>query len=152
MAYGQKSDNEKAITVSFKYGSFALHPTTESDRLGNPDLPFPIAFAFGDRDWIGTVGADKIVRNNKFYASGLSQIFLIPEADHLTYLNNADGVVEKMIGFFNKTIRHEFEHKPRTTHPLRRQNSIPRQFAPLDLTEYDFIDKPLSDSVSYEIL
>ena len=58
MAHGGKSDNEKAITAAFKYGSFAVHPTTEPDRLGNPDLPFPIAFAFGDRDWIGTEGAD----------------------------------------------------------------------------------------------
>ena len=64
LAYGKKSDTEKAITASFRYGSFAIHPTTEPDRLGNPDLPFPIAYAFGDRDWTGTEGADDIVRKN----------------------------------------------------------------------------------------
>ena len=72
LAYSKKSDIEKAITASFKYGAYALHPTTETDRLGNSDLPFPIAFAFGDRDWIGTEGAEKIVRNNKFFKVGLS--------------------------------------------------------------------------------
>ena len=72
MIHGKKSDTEKAITASFKYGGFALHPTTETDRLGNSDLPFPIAFAFGDRDWIGTEGAELIVRKNKFFEKGLS--------------------------------------------------------------------------------
>jgi len=58
MSYGAKSDTEKAITAAFKYGAFAIHPTTSCDRLGNAELRFPIAFAFGDRDWIGSEGAD----------------------------------------------------------------------------------------------
>ena len=52
------SGTEKAITASFKYGCFAHHPLTEPDRLGNPNLPFPIAFVYGDQDWLGTDGAD----------------------------------------------------------------------------------------------
>ena len=60
--HGRKCDSEKAITASFKYGAYAKHPTTSADRLGNPDLKFPIAFAFGDRDWIGSDGAEKIVQ------------------------------------------------------------------------------------------
>ena len=46
------------LTKSFKYGAYALHPLTRDDRLGNPEISFPIAFAFGDRDWLGTTGAD----------------------------------------------------------------------------------------------
>ena len=126
LQYGEKSDNEKAITAAFKYGAYAIHPTTSCDRLGNPDLRFPIAFLFGDRDWIGSEGADYIIRRNRFFERGLSQIFIIPDADHLTYFNNGDAVVEKMVGFFNRTIRHEFELKPRTSHPLKRRVSIPR--------------------------
>ena len=72
-----KSDNEMGLTKAFSYGAYAYHPLTETDRLGNPDIPFPIAFAFGDRDWLGTPGADQIVRGNKFFEKGLSQIFII---------------------------------------------------------------------------
>ena len=61
LAYSEKSDTEKALTRSFLFGAFALHPTNLPDRLGNPELPFPIAFCFGDRDWVGTEGADEIV-------------------------------------------------------------------------------------------
>lgn len=49
-----------------------MHPLTERDRLGNPNLPFPIAFCYGDQDWLGTDGADKIVQGNKFFAEGIS--------------------------------------------------------------------------------
>ena len=71
----------------------------------------------------------------------------------MTYINNGDGVVEKVVGFFNQTIRHEFEEKPRISHPLKRQSSIPRQFRPLDESEYVFVDKLESKSdVSYELM
>ena len=59
-----KSDNEMGLTKAFTYGAYAHHPLTQTDRLGNPDIPFPIAFAFGDRDWLGTTGADQIVRGS----------------------------------------------------------------------------------------
>jgi len=42
------SDTEKALTVTFKFGAYAHHCLTEADRLGNPNLPFPIAFCYGD--------------------------------------------------------------------------------------------------------
>ena len=64
LAYSSDSDNQKALTAAFKYGGYAENPLTETNRLGNPDLPFPIAFAFGDRDWIGTAGADQIIKAN----------------------------------------------------------------------------------------
>ena len=52
------SGTEKALTATFKFGVYAHHGLTESDRLGNPNLPFPIAFCYGDQDWLGTDGAD----------------------------------------------------------------------------------------------
>ena len=45
---------------------------TGSDWLGNPDIDFPICIAFGDRDFFGTEGADKIIQNNKYFKSGRS--------------------------------------------------------------------------------
>jgi len=50
------SDTEKALAASHEYGAYGKHPLTAADRLGDPDLPFPIAFAYGDRDWLGSVG------------------------------------------------------------------------------------------------
>ena len=58
------SDAERGLTASFHFGAYAKHPLTEADRLGNPDIPFPVAFAYGDRDWLGSPGADQIVRGN----------------------------------------------------------------------------------------
>lgn len=55
------SGTERSITATFKYGCYPYHCLTEVDRLGNPNLPFPVAFCYGDHDWLGTVGADKIV-------------------------------------------------------------------------------------------
>ena len=57
-AHNVGSDNLKAICSSFKYGCFCIEPLTASDKLGNPDLSFPVAYAFGDRDWTGSDGAD----------------------------------------------------------------------------------------------
>lgn len=58
------SGTEKALTATFKFGCYPHHCLVESDRLGNSQLPFPIAFCYGDQDWLGTAGADEIVRNN----------------------------------------------------------------------------------------
>ena len=117
---GSGSDGEKGLTASFHYGAYAKHPLTAPDRLGNRDLPFPIAFCYGDRDWLGSRGADQIIRNNKHYESGLSQIFVISNSDHVTYFNNPDELLEKIIGFFNRTLRHSFTDKPRTLRKLAR--------------------------------
>ena len=66
------SGTERTITASFKFGCYAHHRLTEADRLGDPSLPFPVAFCFGDQDWLGTDGADTIVRRSKFFEAGIS--------------------------------------------------------------------------------
>ena len=95
------SGTERALTATFKFGVFAHHCLTEVDRLGNQKLPFPIAFCYGDQDWLGTDGADQIVQSNKFYPEGLSQIFILKGSDHVTFLDNPDQLVEYIVGFFN---------------------------------------------------
>ena len=62
---------------------------------------------------MGSDGADKIVKGNKFYEEGVSQIFQIEGSDHMTYLENPDGLVECMVSFFKRTVKHRFETKPR---------------------------------------
>ena len=110
-----QSDTEKALTASFKWGCFPYHCLTEQDRLGNPKLPFPVAFCYGDQDWLGTDGADRIVQGNKFYADGISQIFILEGSDHTTFMDNPDQLAHFITGFFNKTIRYEFKTKARST-------------------------------------
>ncbi len=84
------SGTEKALTATFKFGCFPHHCLKNEDRLGNKRLPFPIGFCYGDSDWLGTTGADDIVRGNKFFDQGLSQIFIIDGSDHVTYMDNPD--------------------------------------------------------------
>ena len=52
--------------------TYAHHPIHAEDRMMNPKLDFPVAFSFGDRDFLGSEGADEIVRNNKYFRSGES--------------------------------------------------------------------------------
>ena len=48
------------------------------------------------------------MQGNKFFGEGLSQIFTIPNSDHITYIHNSDALVETMIGYFNESIKHTF--------------------------------------------
>ena len=48
--------------IPFKPIGLALHSLTETDRLGNPDVDFPIGIVFGDSDFFGSEGADDIIR------------------------------------------------------------------------------------------
>ena len=63
---------EIVFTKLMHFFAYAIHNIHGPDRMGNPEIDFPVAFAFGDRDFFGTEGADKIVSNNKHYASGRS--------------------------------------------------------------------------------
>ena len=47
-------------------------PLRAENRLGNPDIEFPIGMVFGGSDFFGTEGADEIVRNNKHFETGKS--------------------------------------------------------------------------------
>ena len=52
------------------------------NRLGNPRCNFPIAIAFGDRDFLCSKGADDIVRANKHFKTGRSQLFKVEDSSH----------------------------------------------------------------------
>ena len=41
---------------------YGIHPLQAKDRLGNPDINFPIGIAFGDRDKFGSEGAEEIIK------------------------------------------------------------------------------------------
>jgi pimeloyl-ACP methyl ester carboxylesterase len=53
------------------------------NRLGNPECTFPIAAAFGDRDFISSEnGAERIIKQNVNFASGRSQLFKVKNCTH----------------------------------------------------------------------
>ena len=55
------------------------------------DFDFPIAFVNGTRDFFGSAeGSDTIVKNNKHYSSGRSQIFKLQNSGHNVFLDNVD--------------------------------------------------------------
>ena len=78
-------------------------------------MPFPIGIVFGDRDQFGSTGSDTVVKSSKFFESGESQLFVLENADHNTYIDNPEGLVSIIDGFFTGTIRHVFQEKDRDT-------------------------------------
>ena len=63
---------ETVVLMTSKHPMVAYHPLQAEDRLGNPLIDFPIGAVFGDRDYMGSEGADEIVKNNKHFESGSS--------------------------------------------------------------------------------
>ena len=78
------------------------------------DFDFPIATVNGTRDFFGSAeGADEIVRGNRYFETGESQIFKLKNSGHNVFLDNPHQLTNYMIGFFNKTIKGTFDLKPR---------------------------------------
>ena len=63
----QPGSTERFIFILFDCGLHAHKPLQNADRLGNPELPFPISIVFGDSDWMDSRGARQIVRANKHF-------------------------------------------------------------------------------------
>ena len=105
---------EKIQTMPFKWtGCSPYHSLIAPDRLGNPNIDFPIGMMFGDMDFFGTEGADEIVRNNKHFESGRSQLFKLKNSTHWCTKDQPQEAISIMIGFFEGTINGSFELKPR---------------------------------------
>ena len=56
LMYARQSVVDIVQMIPHRWLCYASHPLQSDDRLGNKD--FPIAMAFGDRDFFGTEGAD----------------------------------------------------------------------------------------------
>ena len=66
-----------------RYFGFGVHSLAEKDRLGNPDLDFPIGSIFGDRDIQGSEAIDSVIKNSKHFATGRSQLFKLEDCGHV---------------------------------------------------------------------
>jgi len=78
---------KSAITIA--QCRYMKHPVLGSldilreERLGNPACTFPIAAAFGDRDFCYSEnGAELVIKQNCHYESGGSQLFLVEDCTH----------------------------------------------------------------------
>ena len=76
------------------------------DLLGNPKIDFPIAIAYGDRDFFGSEGSDTIIKGNRHFESGLkrSALLRIEDCGHNMFLDQPKVLAELMIGFFEGTL------------------------------------------------
>ena len=109
------SDMDVVAAKMLKWFCFQEIPFHTADRMLQ-DFDFPIAFVNGTRDFFGSAeGSNKIVENNRFYkdGSGRSQIFKLKNSGHNVFLDNPGDLTEMMIGFFNGTVTHKFDLKPR---------------------------------------
>ena len=82
LMYSNLSILETVEVMPLKYPFLVRHAMDAKDRLGNPAINFPIAHAFGDMDFFGSEGADKIVKGSKQAATGRSQLFKIKNCSH----------------------------------------------------------------------
>lgn len=75
--------------------------------LRNKDIPIPVSFIYGDRDWVQLIEDDiawEIVRENKFCGLdseecglNISKVHLIPTSDHAMHMDNGTALADTII-------------------------------------------------------
>ena len=58
LMYDRLSIIDQSQMLTEKFPALGIYDMQGSDRLGNPDIDFPIAMCFGDSDFLGTEGAE----------------------------------------------------------------------------------------------
>lgn len=66
---------------------YAKRPLEKMEFLSNPDLPFPVSFYYGDRDWMNKETGIRVVGKNK-YKNKYSHVYVVSDSDHHMYLDN----------------------------------------------------------------
>ena len=61
---------------------------------------FPVGFAYGDRDYVGSEGADWIVKTNAFFATGESQLFRVANRGHALSYDDPESMAKLLTDFF----------------------------------------------------
>ena len=95
--------------MPWKWIGVGIHDMSGPDRLGNEKIDFPIYIAFGDRDFFGSEGADKIIRNNKHFKSGRSQLVKVNNCTHLMHLDKPVHIARLLINFVEGDASGRFE-------------------------------------------
>ena len=63
---------EVVSALPFVPMGFGRHSIAGPDRLGSPNINFPIGVCYGDSDFFGSEGACEIIRNSKHFETGRS--------------------------------------------------------------------------------
>jgi len=80
---------------------------TREDRLGNPEIDFPIACVYGDQDFLfSNEGPEEFIKANAHYQSGRSQIFTVKNATHTLVQDQPEESLRIIRGFLDGTITH----------------------------------------------
>jgi len=89
---------------------------------------FPIGCSYGDRDFLGSEGADWVVKSNAFFKTGESQLFRVPNTEHNIVQGNPNALVKMLTDFFYGDVSGVYEEKPRTmwVPPQAHQKGMPK--------------------------
>ena len=60
---------DSLVTCVGEYFAVNNYSMLAPHRMGNPDIDFPVAYCYGDRDFFGSDAAAEIVRQNKHFSS-----------------------------------------------------------------------------------
>lgn len=104
--YGQLASIVNAIIEYPLFGRRAI-------KYKLADAEFPIGAVFGDDDFMGSEGIDQIIRENKWFKTGESQLFKLQNAGHNMFFHNPSTLAQLMVDFFEGQIKSKFEIKPR---------------------------------------
>jgi pimeloyl-ACP methyl ester carboxylesterase len=105
--FSRQGSTETVLFLQFDCGLHAKMPLQSASRLANPDLPFPISFVYGSKDWMDSRGSRQIVRASKFFESGESQLHLLDNATHQMFVTNPAGVAQVMIDNLLGNVTHQ---------------------------------------------
>jgi len=75
---------------------------------------FPIGCSYADRDFLGSEGADWVIKSNAFFKTGQSQLFRVPNTEHNIVQGNPSALVNMLTAFFYEDVSFVYEEKPRT--------------------------------------
>jgi len=75
----REGSTEYAIFICFHLGMFPVNALEVESKLGNPELPFPVSFFYGDADWMHRMdeqAAERVINRNKFKGTQ-SHVYLV---------------------------------------------------------------------------
>lgn len=99
--------------MTHKWLGYSIYPLQKKDRLKNPKIDFPIGIAFGDRDVLGSEGAEDILKENKHFKSGKTQLFKVTNCGSRMPIDQPEKVCNMLIGFFEEETKGVFQVKKR---------------------------------------
>ena len=91
---------------------------------------FPIGCSYADRDFLGSEGADWVVKSSAFFKTGESQLFRVPNTEHNIVQGNPNAIVELLTAFYYGDVSYVYEEKPRTMWVPPQAHQQPQQVRP----------------------